>query len=41
MVILDRQKIFTNEDISAIENRQLEDILACRTIFLPAGHQER
>ena len=31
MVILDKQKIYTNDEIAAIENRQLEDILACRT----------
>ena len=31
MVILDREKIYTNEDIFSIENRQLDDILACRT----------
>src|SRR6056297_2803836 len=31
MVILDRQKIYTNDDIAAVENRQLEDILTCRT----------
>ena len=31
MVILDKQRIYTNEDIAAIENKQLADILACRT----------
>lgn len=31
MVILDKQRIYTNEDIAAIENWQLADILACRT----------
>ncbi len=31
MVILDKQKIYTSEDIAEVELRQLEDILACRT----------
>ncbi|THB67455.1 MAG: hypothetical protein D6B26_01570 [Spirochaetaceae bacterium] len=31
MVILDRQRLYTSEDIAAVENRQLEDILLCRT----------
>jgi hypothetical protein len=31
MVILDKQKVYTSEDIAEVELRQLEDILACRT----------
>jgi hypothetical protein len=31
MVILDRERIYTNEDIAFIENKQLSDFLECRT----------
>jgi len=31
MVILDKQKIYTSQDIAVIENSMLSGILACRT----------